>query len=107
MDAAATVDREIALTLRNDTTDPKDTTEASDYSSTLYVYYMDGADEIELGVSGGKITLPQDVGEFFVEVTSTQDDVYEGSENLTLTATVTGGGSDHDISSIVDDATGT
>ena len=80
--------------------------EANDYSSTFTAYYFVGDTKTNLTITDGKITLPSGVTSFIVSVPTTQDTDFEGAENFSLTATITGGKNGSDTSTILDDGTG-
>ena len=93
---------EIALALGNGS----DSAESDDYSATYTAYYFVGATKNNLTITSGKVSLPAGVGSFFVSVPTTSDNVFEGAENFTLAATITGGSSDSDTATIKDDGSG-
>jgi gliding motility-associated-like protein len=93
---------EIALALGNGS----DSAEPDDYSATYTAYYFVGATKNNLTITSGKVSLPAGVGSFFVSVPTTSDNVFEGAENFTLAATITGGSSDSDTATIKDDGSG-
>jgi Ca2+-binding RTX toxin-like protein len=89
--------------------DAGDTADGDDYDSNFTAFYIDGDDNKQsLTVTGGKITLPAGVSTFYVSVETTDDEVFEGDEFFTLTATIGDDGpSDSDTATIKDDGTGT
>ena len=79
----------------------------NDYDPRYSAYYDDGLGNlIDLPVTDGKIVLPAGVTSFFVSVRTTDDTALEGAESFSLTATVTGGKSASDTSTILDNGTG-
>ncbi len=57
-------------------------------------------------VTDGKVNLPAGITSFFVSVPTIQDTFFEVAENFSLTATITGGKSASDTSTIKDDGSG-
>ena len=93
-------DTEISLVLGNGTAG------SNDYGPGFTAYYYNGITQVPLSIIDGKINLPAGVTSFFVSVPITQDPEFEGAENFSLTATITGGNSADDTSTILDDGTG-
>ena len=92
---------EISLALSNVST------QSTDYNPIFTAYYFDAQNvKTDLVIVNGKIVLPSGVTGFYVNVATTQDGELEGPESLRLTATITGGKSANDISTIVDDGSG-
>ena len=77
-----------------------------DYSATFTAYYFNGSTQVILSITDGNIILPTGVTSFYVSVPTTQDTKLEGSEDFSLTATIVGGKSASDTSTILDDGTG-
>jgi hypothetical protein len=116
LQAASAASTEISLSLSNGG-GSNDAAESGDYAgsfsddgsdaSKAAVYYYNGSNQQTfLPVVAGKITLPANVSSFYVRVPSVQDGVYEGKEDFKLTATITGGKSGSDTSTVVDDGSG-
>jgi VCBS repeat-containing protein len=94
---------EISLALSDVSTDST-SGNPDDYSSTFTAYYYDGATKVDLPITSGKITLPAGFTTFYVKAPTTQDTTLEGAEDFRLIATITGGRSANDTSTINDDA---
>ncbi len=87
--------------------DAADTADTDDYdAAAMAAYYFDGGTKVELTITDGKITLPAGVTGFFVGVPTTDDEEYEGGQSFTLAAALTGGATDADTSTILDDGAG-
>ena len=78
-----------------------------DYNPAMSAYYFDatGARK-DLPVTGGSVTLPAKVLDFFVSVATTEDKPFEGPEAFTLTAALPEGAADAGTATIVDDGSG-
>ena len=103
LSAAPTSPTELSLTLG---ASGDQATAGVDYGD-LSAYYYVGDVKTPLTVTAGKISLPANVSQFYVAVPTLDDDTFEGSESLSLTAAVTDGSQGSASSSIVDDGTGT
>jgi hypothetical protein len=79
---------------------------SGDFNSSFTAYYYSGATKVDLTITNGKINLPSGVTSFYVSVPTTQDTAFEGAENFSLSATITGGNSASGSSTIVDDGSG-
>ncbi len=100
---------EITLTLYSGT--GAGDAESSDYSrlgeTIAYYFDKDGVKHnLDFNKDTGKIILPAGVRSFFVSVPTTDDTDFEGAEVFSLSATITGGESASDTSTILDDGTG-
>ena len=76
--------------------EPGDTAEPDDFdASTLLVSYDDGSGSISITAnSDGTYTVPAGVTDIQVSVPTTDDDVFEGDETFTLSASVAAGAID-------------
>ncbi|WP_300557384.1 Ig-like domain-containing protein [Limnohabitans sp. Rim8] len=100
LEAAKNGPTEISLVLSNErATD-------NDYSTAITAYYLNNGSVVDLPVVNGKIMLPAGITSFFVRVPTVSDSNFEGPEDFRLTATVTGGKSGSDTSTILDDGNG-
>ncbi|MDP2262517.1 MAG: Calx-beta domain-containing protein, partial [Hydrogenophaga sp.] len=101
------------------------TTEVGDFSTTYTAYYYTNdvarTGKTALTVTGNQVVLPGGITKFYVVVSTTADAVYEGAEDLRLTATfndaalkfanrssgaVRTGATANDTATIVDDGSG-
>ncbi|QVL52845.1 MAG: hypothetical protein KFB97_16005 [Cyanobium sp. M30B3] len=86
--------------------DGADSAASADYdAASISAYYYVGDVKTPLTINDGKVTLPAGVTSFFVAVSTTQDDTYEGPESFTFTASGFGK-SGTDTATILDDGTG-
>ncbi|CAE6962325.1 COG2931 RTX toxins and related Ca2 -binding proteins [Vibrio sp. B1REV9] len=100
--------QETVLSLVTSVSGDENTAEIDDLSGSITAFYIDADDkEIALTVIDGKVTVPPFVTEIFVEVGTTDDSIYEGSEQFELIVTdvngVTSNKSDSASTNIVDD----
>ena len=78
-----------------------------DYSASMTAHYFDSAGiKRSLTVSDGRVLLPAKVVEFFVSVSTLEDQEFEGPEAFTLTATLPEGGASAGTATILDDGSG-
>jgi hypothetical protein len=78
-----------------------------DYSASMTAHYFDSAGvKRSLTVSDGRVLLPAKVTEFFVTVSTLEDQEFEGPEAFTLTATLPEGGASAGTATILDDGSG-
>jgi hypothetical protein len=78
-----------------------------DYSGTMTAHYFDAEGvKRNLTVTDGRVVLPAKVTQFFVTVPTAEDQVFEGPEAFTLTATLPEGVSSLGTATILDDGSG-
>jgi hypothetical protein len=78
-----------------------------DYRASMTAHYFDGAGvKRSLTVSDGRVLLPAKLTEFFVTVSTLEDQEFEGPEAFTLTATLPEGGASTGTATILDDGSG-
>jgi hypothetical protein len=78
-----------------------------DYSATMTAHYFDAEGvKRNLTVTDGRVVLPAKVTQFFVTVPTAEDQVFEGPEAFTLTATLPEGVSSLGTATILDDGSG-
>ncbi|NVC95397.1 calcium-binding protein [Vibrio natriegens] len=84
--------------------------QGTDYvNTTVVVTLSDGTtQEIQVNAVDGMVTVPAGMTELDVRIASTQDEVYEGAEDFSVTVTGIGAvqGSDTGLATIVDDGSG-
>ncbi|SDX39403.1 Autotransporter adhesin [Allochromatium warmingii] len=78
----------------------------SDYAESVSAYYFAGDNRISVTIANGIVNLPAGVATLYVSVATINDNNYEGSEQLTLTAQLSNNQFAAAVSTMIDDGSG-